>query len=115
MRLQEAQAVFAALADQTRFRILNLLSEGELCVCDLMKVLGEPQSKVSRHLGYLKRTGLVAVRKEGLWMYYRLARPQTKSFKAILGALNCCRADFAELRKDLEMFRKNKNRLVACC
>jgi len=115
MRLSDAQTVFNALADPTRFRILNLLSEVELCVCDIMKVLREPQSKISRHLAYLKKSGLVAVRKEGLWVYYSLAPQKAKSSKAILGSLTCCRSDFEELRKDLEVLEKVKNKLVACC
>jgi len=65
--------VFKALGDETRLRILNLLSRGELCVCDIMKVLGVPQSKASRHLAQLRATGLVTDRREGRWMHYTLA------------------------------------------
>jgi len=61
MNLKTSQIIFTALADPTRLRIIHLLGEGELCVCDLMKVLKEPQSKVSRHISYLRRAGLVAV------------------------------------------------------
>lgn len=64
--------MFKALSDQTRLRILALLTQGELCVCDLMAVLQLPQSTVSRHLAYLRNTGLVSDRREGIWMYYRL-------------------------------------------
>ncbi|MBI4388233.1 MAG: metalloregulator ArsR/SmtB family transcription factor [Candidatus Omnitrophica bacterium] len=115
MKLKDSQIIFGSLADPTRFRILSLLSEGELCVCDVMRVLKEPQSKISRHLAYLRRAGLVEARKEGLWMHYRLAKPNTKVFRSIFGALNCCRSDFKELKKDLNEFHKNKNRLVSCC
>ena len=66
---------FKALADETRLRILNLLVRGELCVCDIMKILAIGQSKASRHLAYLKNAGLVTDRREGLWMHYSLARP----------------------------------------
>jgi len=62
-----------ALNDETRLRILALLVQGELCVCDLMAVLQMPQSTVSRHLAVLKNAGWVTDRRQGLWMYYRLA------------------------------------------
>jgi ArsR family transcriptional regulator len=65
--------MFKALADETRLRILCLLLEGELCVCDLMAVLQLPQSTVSRHLAYLKNSGWVDDRRCGIWMYYSIA------------------------------------------
>jgi len=64
--------VFKALSDETRLRILALLSSGELCVCDLMAALELPQSTVSRHLAYLRHAGLVADERRGVWMFYRL-------------------------------------------
>jgi ArsR family transcriptional regulator len=65
--------IFKALSDPIRLRILLLLqAEGELCVCDLMAVLGLPQSTVSRHLAYLKRSCLVETRRSGVWMHYQL-------------------------------------------
>jgi ArsR family transcriptional regulator len=67
--------LFKALSDETRLRILALLSAGELCVCDLMAVLDLPQSTVSRHLAYLRHAGLVEDRRRGVWMYYRLSTP----------------------------------------
>lgn len=63
---------FKALSDETRLRILALLSNGEMCVCDLMAILDLPQSTVSRHLAYLRNAGWVADRRQGVWMYYRL-------------------------------------------
>ena len=65
--------MFRAFSDRTRLRILNLLRPGELCVCDLVRVLGAPQPTVSRHLAYLRKAGLVTARRDGLWMHYRLA------------------------------------------
>ncbi|MFO7577824.1 MAG: metalloregulator ArsR/SmtB family transcription factor [Pelovirga sp.] len=64
--------IFKALSDETRLRILALLSSGELCVCDLMTVLALPQSTVSRHLAYLRNAGLVDDRRRGVWIFYRL-------------------------------------------
>lgn len=65
--------LFKALSDETRLRILALLASAELCVCDLLVILELPQSTVSRHLAYLRNSGLVKDRREGVWMYYRLA------------------------------------------
>ncbi|PNU20987.1 ArsR family transcriptional regulator [Geothermobacter hydrogeniphilus] len=62
-----------ALGDETRLRILNLLRDAELCVCDLFAVLNLPQSTVSRHLAILRRGGWVVDQRRGSWMYYRLA------------------------------------------
>lgn len=64
---------FKALSDETRLRILALLINGEMCVCDLMAILDLPQSTVSRHLAYLRNSGWVQGRRQGVWMYYRLA------------------------------------------
>ena len=71
--LETLTAVYAALADPTRLRILSLLKEGEVCVCHLHASLGVPQPTASRHLGYLRRTGLVCARRSGVWMHYSLA------------------------------------------
>jgi ArsR family transcriptional regulator len=64
--------VLKSLSDETRLRIINLLYEKELCVCDIMEVLQIPQTKASRHLSYLKNAGLVTDRKQGQWVYYSL-------------------------------------------
>ena len=84
---QQANIVFRAFADETRLRILNLLVEGELCVCDIEEVMRFTQTKVSRHLAYLRRTGLVHVRRQGLWMLYSIARPKDPEQQAILESL----------------------------
>ncbi len=65
--------VFKALSDETRLRILNLLFEQELCVCDIMETLQISQTKASRHLGYMKNAGLVNDKKQAQWVYYRMA------------------------------------------
>jgi ArsR family transcriptional regulator, arsenate/arsenite/antimonite-responsive transcriptional repressor len=76
-RIVSVDRMFRAFSDRTRLRILHLLLPGELCVCHIVDVLDLPQPKVSRHLAYLRRTGLVLARKEGLWNYYRLAPAQS--------------------------------------
>src|ERR1700752_1846813 len=71
-QLPEMETLFKALADATRLRILGLLLTGEVCVCDIHESLKIPQPKASRHLAYLRRSGLVDTRRDGLWVHYRL-------------------------------------------
>lgn len=92
--------MFRAFSDRTRLRILNLLRPGELCVCDLVRVIGAPQPTVSRHLAYLRKAGLVTARKDGLWMYYELAPARTAFHKKLLECVSCCFTDVPELAKD---------------
>ena len=86
-RLVSLENTFKALADQTRLRILGLLRAGEICVCDIHGSLGLPQPTVSRHLAYLRKSGLVAARKEGLWVHYRLAELPDPVMQALLDAV----------------------------
>jgi ArsR family transcriptional regulator len=85
--LAPLETLFKALADQTRLRILGLLLGGEVCVCDIHETLGIPQAKASRHLAYLRRSGLVTARREGLWVHYRLAAPGDRVLQMILDAI----------------------------
>src|SRR3977135_1733076 len=73
-----------ALADSTRLRLLNLIADREICVCYFVEILGISQPKISRHLAYLRRAGIVAVRREGRWMHYRLVIPQDAISSSIL-------------------------------
>jgi ArsR family transcriptional regulator len=103
MKIKTASRVdvmFRAFSDRTRLRILHLLRGGELCVCDLVEVLGVPQPKTSRHLAYLRRAGLVVARKEGLWCHYRLARARNAFHQKLLECLACCFHDVPELAGD---------------
>ena len=86
-RLRSLEITFKALADATRLRIIALLRAGEICVCDIHGSLGLPQPTVSRHLAYLRKSGLVATRKEGLWVHYRLAVPADPVLQALLDAV----------------------------
>jgi ArsR family transcriptional regulator len=80
--------LFKALSDASRLRILNLLfHSGELCVCDIESVMGFTQTKVSRHLAYLKRAGLVADRRQGLWMLYSIPRPENEDQRRVINCL----------------------------
>jgi ArsR family transcriptional regulator len=82
-RLEDA---FKALADRTRLRILALLGNNEVCVCHLHDSLGLPQPTVSRHLAYLRRTGLVSARREGVWMHYRVSPALAPEIRHVLDA-----------------------------
>ncbi len=86
--METLAAVFKALADESRLRIYNiLLTSGELCVCDIEATLRFTQTKVSRHLGYLKRTGLVKDRRQGLWMLYSVSEPRNEAQRHLLNAI----------------------------
>lgn len=67
--------LFKALADRTRLRLINLIGEDEVCVCFFVEVLKLNQPKISRHLAYLRRAGVVSARREGKWIHYRLVEP----------------------------------------
>jgi ArsR family transcriptional regulator len=84
--------IFQSLADPTRLQLLNLLSEGEVCVCDLTATLGVVQPKVSRHLASLKRAGLVEARREARWMHYRWSDSLPD---AVCGIMNSVRRSMA--------------------
>jgi ArsR family transcriptional regulator, arsenate/arsenite/antimonite-responsive transcriptional repressor len=82
----ELVKVYKALADETRLRILALLKDGEVCVCHIHGGLRMPQPTVSRHLAYLRRSGLVTARREGVWMHYRLTPPSSPIVREVLDA-----------------------------
>lgn len=73
--MEQLTQMYKALSEDMRLRIVMLLARGEICVCDLMAIFGESQSKVSRHLAYLKHSGLVKSRRLGTWMHYSLKEP----------------------------------------
>jgi ArsR family transcriptional regulator, arsenate/arsenite/antimonite-responsive transcriptional repressor len=119
MKTKAASSVdrmFRAFSDQTRLRILSMLrrssaGQGELCVCEIVDVLGVPQPKVSRHLAYLRRAGLVEARREGLWMYYRLAPAQSAFQAKLLDCLSCCFEDVPQLARDAKKLKQRPG----CC
>src|SRR5450755_550786 len=76
--------LFRALADTTRLRLLNLIADREICVCYFVEILKTSQPKISRHLAYLRKAGIVAARREGRWMHYRLVAPRDAVASAIL-------------------------------
>jgi ArsR family transcriptional regulator len=101
--------LFRALADPTRLRLINLMADQEICVCYFIDVIGAPQPKISRHLAYLRRAGIVSARREGKWMHYRLTLPQESHAAAIL------ETTLQALREDKEMQRDRERLNRACC
>jgi len=101
--------LFRALSDPTRLRLINLMAEQEVCVCYFTEVIGAPQPKISRHLAYLRRAGIVAARRNGKWMHYRLVRPAEPHAAAIL------KTTIAALHRETSMQRDLQRMEKACC
>ena len=105
----DAELFFAALADRTRLRLLNLLRGGEVCVCFFAGTLGTNNPKISRHLSYLKRAGLVSGRRDGKWVHYSIKRPENKQ------AADLFDATMKMLESDPEMISDRKRLVDFCC
>ena len=101
--------LFAALADRTRLRLLNLMRGGEICVCYFVNVLDETQPKISRHLAYLRRVGVVKGRRDGKWIHYSIARPADESAAAVLDTTLKAIADDRQMQRDRMALER------ACC
>lgn len=97
--LSDVERATKALADATRLRILALLAGGEVCVCHIHESLALPQSKVSRHLAYLRRAGIVNARKQGLWVYYRIA-DHPAPLDLVLSSVSHCLRHVGTVRED---------------
>src|SRR5580700_479844 len=111
MGKQDVNLMFKGFSDPTRLRILHLLLNGELCVCDLVSVTRVPQPTASRHLAYLRRAGLVVKRRNRLWSYYKLA-PATSSFhQSLIKCLKECFHDAPELASDARRLAQGS----VCC
>lgn len=80
----DLELFFRALADRTRLRLINLIGDDEVCVCFLVEIIGVNQPKISRHLAYLRRAGIVASRRDGKWMHYRLQIPSNSYAASVL-------------------------------
>ena len=98
--------IYKALSEEMRLRILMLLTQGELCVCDIMAVLEEPQSKVSRHLAYLKHSGFIQGKRVGTWMHYFLKDSLDELVSAHLEFLKKEMSRFDWAKKDVEKMRE---------
>jgi ArsR family transcriptional regulator len=100
--------LFAALADP-RLRLLNLMNDREVCVCYFVEILSQSQPKISRHLAYLRRAGIVSARREGKWMHYSIERPADRAAAAILDTTLAALASDRQMETDLAQLGK------ACC
>jgi ArsR family transcriptional regulator, arsenate/arsenite/antimonite-responsive transcriptional repressor len=96
----DLDTLFRGFADETRLRILNLLAAGELCVSDIVEILGLPQSTVSRHLAYLRRAGLVEATRELKFADYRLTRPGHPVHRNLLNCVRSCFTGIASLDRE---------------
>ena len=106
--------MFRGFSDPLRLRILHLVAEGELCVCDLVEVLRAPQPTVSRHLSYLRKAGLVSSREERSWNFYRLTPARSLFHRKLLECLGTCFNDVPELRADSQRAKRLRAR-GGCC
>ena len=105
----DLERLFRTLADTTRLRLLNLMHGREICVCYLVEVLDVSQPKISRHLAYLRRAGVVSARREGKWMHYRLAPPSSRHAARILETTLNSLSHEAQMQRDLQKLNS------ACC
>jgi ArsR family transcriptional regulator len=105
----DMEQLLLALSDKTRLRLLNLIGEDEVCVCFFVEILDELQPKISRHLAYLRRAGIVGARREGKWMHYRIITPPDPHAERILKDV------LAWLKEDKEMQRDRMRLVKICC
>src|SRR5918911_126992 len=91
---------FRALADYTRLRLLNLMGDDEVCVCYFVEVLRIPQPKISRHLAYLKRAGVVESRRDGKWMHYRITEPAEEHAVQVFNNVRAWLLNDAAMQRD---------------
>lgn len=109
IRKFDMELLFRALADRTRLRLLNLMGGDEVCVCFFVEILNVNQPKISRHLAYLRKAGVVAARRDGTWMHYRIVEPMNEDGVEVFRAVR------ALLAKDPEMQKDRKKLVNVCC
>jgi ArsR family transcriptional regulator, arsenate/arsenite/antimonite-responsive transcriptional repressor len=109
--VDELERLFKALADRTRLRILALLGSNEVCVCHLHDSLGLPQSTVSRHLAYLRKSGLVETRRDGVWMHYRVSRSLSGATQRVLAAAVEALQQLPDTTHDRKRFQRSFGQL----
>lgn len=113
--MEQITQLYKALSDETRLRILMLLVQGELCVCDLMAILNQPQSKISRHLSFLKKSNLITAQRVGVWMHYSLKEWTDELYSA---QIKCMKEKLSHLNQfslDLQkMHELKRNKMIKC-
>jgi ArsR family transcriptional regulator len=121
--IDQLEEILKALADKTRLRVLALLGNNEVCVCHIHDSLGLPQPAVSRHLAYLRRSGLVDVRRDGVWMHYRVATDLDPAVQKIVRAAIDALLEVPTTGQDRKQFERSFGQLYvlnspgggACC
>jgi len=121
--VDELEHLFKALADKTRLRILALLGNNEVCVCHLHDSLGLPQPTVSRHLAYLRKSRLVAARRDGVWMHYQMSTSLSPVVQGIVAAAVSALQELPATTQDRKQFQRSFGQLYvldsprggACC
>ena len=109
--VDELESLFKALADRTRLRILALLGNNEVCVCHIHDSLGLPQPTVSRHLAYLRRSGLVAARRDGVWMHYQVSRSLSPVIRGVVLAAVDALQQLPATNEDRKQFQRSFGQL----
>jgi ArsR family transcriptional regulator len=104
--MEQLEEVCKALADRTRLRILALLGNNEVCVCHIHDTLGLPQPTVSRHLAYLRRSGLVTARRDGVWMHYRVSSALEPVAQTVVNAAIDALAEVPTANQDRRQFKR---------
>ena len=94
------ELLFKALADRTRLRLINLVGDTEVCVCFFVEVLKTNQPKISRHLAYLRRAGVVSARRDGKWIHYRIVEPPDPHAAKIFREVRTCLANDPSMQSD---------------
>ena len=105
----DIELLFKALADRTRLGLISLIGDSEVCVCFFVAILKSNQPKISRHLAYLRRAGIVTSRREGKWMHYRLTEPPDEHAARIFREVRAALAEHPELQRDREKL------IQVCC
>jgi len=121
--VDELENLFKALADKTRLRILALLGNNEVCVCHMHDTLGLPQPTVSRHLAYLRKSGLVEARRDGVWMHYQVSRSLNPVVQRVVAAAVDALQQVPDTTHDRKQFQRSFGQLYvldspaggACC
>jgi ArsR family transcriptional regulator len=121
--VDELEHLFKALADKTRLRILALLGSNEVCVCHIHDSLGVPQPTVSRHLAYLRKSGLVEARRDGVWMHYQVSRSLSPVLQGVVAATVSALQQLPATNQDRKQFQRSFGQLYvldspaggACC
>src|SRR6476659_8716709 len=109
--IDQLESAFKALADKTRLRILALLGNNEVCVCHIHDSLGVPQPTVSRHLAYLRKCGLVAARRDGVWMHYQVSRSLNPVIRGVVAAAVDALRQLPATTQDRKQFQRSFGQL----